>query len=218
MQIGLLPVLLPVRNCWYFSAGRHATTRREVDPYRLRYVDGGLYLIAYCHLRKDVQMFAVERIKSLTPTDHPYQMPLHFDIDAYVEDALVVMRGKRITIELKFDKATAAWAKDHIWHPSQQTTKLKNGQLLMTLQVADTRELLGWILSFGSGVQVLKPEHLQHAVRKEAKKLLAGSQEGKRQFASEVLQPGNKRAIVGNVDHQPNLDEWEQGFKRRKAR
>lgn len=157
----------------YFSAGRNATNRREVDPYRLRYVDGGLYLIAYCHWRKDVRMFAVERIKSLTLTDYPYQMPLHFDIDAYVEDALVVMRGERITVELKFDKATAAWAKDRIWHPSQQTTTLKNGQLLMTLSVADTRELLGWILSFGSGVQVLKPEHLRHAVKEEAGRLLS---------------------------------------------
>lgn len=157
----------------YFFAGRNATTRREVDPYRLRYVDGGLYLIAYCHWRKDVRMFAVERIKSLTPTDHPYQTPLHFDLEAYVEDALVVMRGERITVELKFDKATAAWVKDRIWHPSQQVTPLKTSQLLMTLQVADTRELLGWILSFGSGVQVLKPERLQQAVKDEAKKLLS---------------------------------------------
>lgn len=156
----------------YFSAGRRATGRREVDPYRLRYVDGGLYLIAYCHWRKDVRMFAIERIRSLTPTDHPYQMPLHFDIDAYVEDALVVMRGKRVTVELLFDKPTAAWVKDRIWHSSQQVKPLKTGRLLMTLQVADTRELLGWILSFGGGVQVLKPEHLQQAVKEEARKIL----------------------------------------------
>ncbi|MEQ1795083.1 MAG: WYL domain-containing transcriptional regulator [Nitrospira sp.] len=157
----------------YFSAGRNATTRREVDPYRLRYVDGGLYLIAYCHWRKDVRMFAVERIKSLTPTDHPYQLPLHFDLEAYVEDALVVMRGERITVELQFDKATAAWVKDRTWHSSQQFTPVRGGQLRMTLQVADTRELLGWVLSFGGGVQVLKPERLQQAVKDEAKKLLA---------------------------------------------
>ena len=37
----------------------------------------------------------------------------------------------------------------------------------MTLMVADTRELLGWVLSFGSGVQVLKPERLQTAVNPE---------------------------------------------------
>lgn len=156
----------------YFSAGRNVTNRREVDPYRLRYVDGGLYLIGYCHWRKDVRMFAVERIQALTPTDHPYQLPLHFDIDAYVEDALVVMRGERITVELKFDKQTTAWAKDRVWHPSQQVTVTKDGQMVMTLQVADTRELLGWILSFGSGVRVLKPQSLQTAVKEEAKKLL----------------------------------------------
>lgn len=38
----------------YFSASRNAASRREIDPYRLRYVAGGLYLIAYCHWRKGV--------------------------------------------------------------------------------------------------------------------------------------------------------------------
>lgn len=159
----------------YFSAGWNATNRREVDPYRLRYVDGGLYLIAYCHWRKDVRMFAVERITSLTPTDHPYQVPLHFDIDAYVEDALVVMRGELITVELRFDKPMAVWVKDRIWHPSQQLTPIKGGELLMTLQVANTRELLGSIFSFGCGVRVLKPERLQKAVAEEAGAILRGN-------------------------------------------
>jgi predicted DNA-binding transcriptional regulator YafY len=157
----------------YFSASRNAASRREVDPYRLRYVAGGLYLIAYCHWRKDVRMFAVERIKSLTLTDHPYQMPLHFDLEAYVENALVVMQGKQIEVELLFDKMTAAWAKDRIWHASQQTKKLKDGRLRMTLTVADTRELVGWILSFGSGVRVVQPDSLRVAVEEEAKSILS---------------------------------------------
>jgi predicted DNA-binding transcriptional regulator YafY len=156
----------------YFSASRNAASRREVDPYRLRYVAGGLYLIAYCHWRKDVRMFAVERIKSLTLTDHPYQMPLHFDLDAYAENALVVMQGKQIEVELLFDKMTAAWAKDRIWHASQQTKKLKDGRLRMTLTVADTRELVGWILSFGSGVKVVRPDSLRTAVKQEATRIL----------------------------------------------
>jgi len=155
----------------YFSASRNAASRREVDPYRLRYVAGGLYLIAYCHWRKDVRMFAVERIKSLTLTDHPYQMPLHFDLEAYVEDALVVMQGKQIEVELLFNKMTAAWAKDRLWHASQQTKKLKDGRLRMTLTVADTRELVGWVLSFGSGVRVVQPDSLRMAVEGEAMKI-----------------------------------------------
>ena len=155
----------------YFSASRNATSRREVDPYRLWYAAGALYLIAYCHRRRDVRMFAVDRIRSLTVTDHPCQMPLSFDIDAWVQDALVVMRGNQIGVELLFDRATAAWVKDRLWHPSQELTSLRDGRLRMALQVADTRELLGWILSFGRGVRVLRPDSLREAVRGEARRI-----------------------------------------------
>lgn len=156
----------------YDSASRGRVTRREVDPYRLWYASGGLYLIGYCHLRKEPRMFAVERIKSVTPTEFPYQVPLHFDFDAFVEDSLTVMRGPRIAVELSFEKATAAWVKDRIWHPSQQLKHLPRGRIRMTLTVADSRELVGWILSFGGGVQVVRPDSLRKAVRQEAARIL----------------------------------------------
>ena len=78
----------------YYSASRDSTGRREDDPYRLWFAAGGLYLIAYCHLRKDVRLFAVERIRTITLTYHPYQMPLGFNVQEYVQDALNVMRGR----------------------------------------------------------------------------------------------------------------------------
>ncbi|BCA56426.1 putative Transcriptional regulator [Nitrospira sp. KM1] len=155
----------------YFSASRVRMTRREIDPYRLWYASGGLYLVGYCHLRKEPRMFAVERMRAVAATDHPYQMPLGFDLDAFIQDSLTVMRGPRITVELLFDRATAVWVKDRTWHPSQTTKPLKDGRLRMTLTVADTRELLGWILSFGSGVRVLRPPSLADAVSSEAKKI-----------------------------------------------
>jgi predicted DNA-binding transcriptional regulator YafY len=139
----------------YFSAARHHLTRREASPYRLWYTNGALYLIGYCHLRNDVRMFTVERIKSVTLTDHPFQIPLEFDIEDYVKDAIGIMRGQPIRVELRFNKATDAGVKDRIWHPTQTMKPLKSGELTMALTVADNRELVGWILSFGSGVRVI---------------------------------------------------------------
>ena len=156
----------------YYSASRMRTTRREVDPYRLWYASGGLYLVGYCHQRKEPRMFAVERMRAVTLTDHPYQMPLGFDLEAFVRDSLTVMRGRPIEVALRFDKATAAWAKDRLWHPTQKLTSLKNGGMLMTLTVADSREVVGWVLSFGSGVHVIRPLALSDAVSSEAKKIL----------------------------------------------
>ncbi len=157
----------------YFTASRRQTSQREVDPYHLWYAAGALYLIAFDHRRREVLKFAVERIRSLALTDHPYQLPLGFDLEAYVRDSLVVMSGTPIAVELLFDRATAAWARDRVWHPSQQLTPLRDGRLRMTLRVADTRELLGWILSFGSGVRVVSPPALRERVREEARKIAA---------------------------------------------
>jgi predicted DNA-binding transcriptional regulator YafY len=159
----------------YDSASRGRVTRREVDPYRLWYACGGLYLIGYCHLRKEPRMFAVERIKSVTPTDSPYQIPLHFDFDAFVEDSLTVMRGPRVEVELIFEKGTAAWVKDRVWHPSQQLARLRGGKMRLTMTVADSRELVGWILSFGSGVRVVSPDSLRTAVKEEAASIAKSS-------------------------------------------
>jgi len=156
----------------YFSASRNSTSRREVDPYRLWYAAGGLYLIAYCNLRRDVRMFAVERIRSITLTDHPYQMPLGFDVEEYVRDALMVMRGRRIDVELLFSKSAAAWVKDKLWHTSQEMLLMKDGRLRVELKVADTDELTGWILGFGSQIRVIRPEMLRQKVKEEAKKIL----------------------------------------------
>jgi predicted DNA-binding transcriptional regulator YafY len=155
----------------YYSASRNKTGLRAVDPYRLWYAAGALYLIGYCHNRRDVRMFAIERIRSLRITVAPCQMPLHFDIEAYVQNALVVMRGEPIEVELVFDRATAAWAKDREWHPSQRLELMKGGGLKMFLSVADTTELIGWILSFGAGVRVAAPEALRDKVRAEAKNI-----------------------------------------------
>ena len=45
----------------------------------------------------------------------------------------------------------------------------------MTLKIADTRELRGWILSFGSGVKVLRPESLRERLKEEARKIVASA-------------------------------------------
>ncbi len=159
----------------YYAASRDRTTRREVDPYRLWYAAGGLYLVAFCHLRREVRLFAVERIRALTLTDRPYQMPLHFDLEAYVQDALVVMRGRPATVELLFDRPTAAWVRDRVWHPSQEATRLRAGRLRLRLKVAETPEVVGWILSFAGGAQVIGPPSLREAVRQAAERIVHNS-------------------------------------------
>lgn len=153
----------------YYTATRDKTSRRKVDPYRIWYAAGALYLIGYCHTRQDVRMFAIDRILSLTITNLPCQMPLGFNVEEYVRSALGVMRGgPQIEVELRFDRKTSAWAKNRIWHPSQKAIVDKKGCLTLVLQVAETPELVGWILSLGPGVRILRPSSLTRQVKSKA--------------------------------------------------
>jgi len=149
----------------YYTASRDKTTRRKVDPYHIWYAAGALYLIGYCHLRSDVRMFAIDRIVTLTVTNLPCQMPLGFNVGEYVKDALTVMcGGPQIEVVLRFDRKTTAWAKNRIWHPSQKATIGEDGCLTLMLRVADTPELIGWVLSFGPGASVVRPDVLRRQV------------------------------------------------------
>jgi WYL domain len=76
--------------------------------------DGELSVCGARNLERVEASAAVERIRALAPTDHPYQMPLGFNVQEYVQDALNVMRGRRIDVELLFSRKAAAWIKDRI--------------------------------------------------------------------------------------------------------
>lgn len=150
----------------YYAATRDRSSRRKVDPYHIWFANGALYLIGHCHLRSDIRMFAVDRILSLTVTNLPCQIPLGFNVEDYVRNALSVMRGgELIDVELLFDRKTSAWAKGRIWHPSQKATMDKDGCLTLQLQVADNTELVSWILSFGAGVKVVTPDELHRRIK-----------------------------------------------------
>jgi hypothetical protein len=64
--------------------------------------------MGHCHKRREILMFAVDRIISLTVTNLP-QRPLGFNVEGYVADALSVMRGgPPIEVALLFDRKALA--------------------------------------------------------------------------------------------------------------
>ncbi|MEW6408617.1 MAG: transcriptional regulator [Nitrospirota bacterium] len=155
----------------YFSLSQNQETRREVDPYKIWYYSGSLYLIAYCHQRKEIRTFAVDRIRDITLTENTYQKPLDFSFEEYMDGCFGVIRGERVEVEVLFEADTARWVKEKIWHPTQKIKELGDGKIVMSLMVADTVELKAWILSFGSGAKVIKPQSLAKEVKKEARKI-----------------------------------------------
>ncbi len=152
----------------YFSMGRQKQSRRTVHPYRLRHVEGTLYLIGYCTLRKGVRTFAVDRIKTIAVGNDGFDIPEEFDLQAFLHDSFGIYQGPPVKVKIRFLKSVAGYIRERIWHPSQHLSDEADGGVLFTATVAGIEEISHWVLRWGAGAQVLAPEALRRTVRGHA--------------------------------------------------
>ncbi len=152
----------------YYSLSRNAEGDRLVDPYHVTLASGGVYLVGHCHLRREVRIFAVERIRAVSLTSDTFRMPTDFDAEAYLRGAWGIVRGELIHVRAVFGRAAARDVRGRLWHASQELRELSGGRLEMRLAVADTLEVRRWLMGFGAGVEVLEPASLREAIWREA--------------------------------------------------
>lgn len=74
----------------YHAMSRDEETDRRVDPYHLTLFQGGFYLVAHCHLRQAVRLFAVERIREVRVLGERFVRPADFDVDRYLARLTVI--------------------------------------------------------------------------------------------------------------------------------
>ncbi len=143
------------------ASGREKEYR--IDPYRLVYADGGLYLFAYVARYGQVRTFAVERIRRLTPLDETFE-PVEDLGDAAFPHSLGIHQGAPERVELEFAADLAPYVRERVWHPSQTVAPGPDGAVLVTLDVCNDGALRSWILGFGPGVRVRAPEALARRI------------------------------------------------------
>jgi predicted DNA-binding transcriptional regulator YafY len=152
----------------YFTMSRKKETRRMVDPYRIWFFNGTFYLIGYCHLRGEVRIFALDRIKMLHQTRETFTVPEHFDLEDFMRPSFGVFQGEPVKIKVWFSADIAGYIKEKVWHESQKIETLEDGSIVFEAEVAGTEEIRFWIMSWGSKALVLEPESLRDSVHTEA--------------------------------------------------
>jgi len=159
---------------------------RKVDPYRLWYRDGAVYLVGFCHLRRKVRMFAVDRISLLELTKENFLIPESFDFNEYTQNAFSVMIEDPVTVRVRFAPEFARYIEEREWHPSQEFKQGPDGSLFLKLTVGGTQEIKRWILSFGPAAEVLDPPELIEEIRSDLEKMRARYMPGQEQKGRET--------------------------------
>lgn len=158
----------------YHSRGEDQTTEREISPQRLTLYRENWYLDAWCHLRKGLRSFALERIGPLQRTDRPARTLEQDQLDAHYSSAYGIFAGPaNNTAILRFKPDAARWVADEVWHPEQEGRWLSDGHYELRLPFGNPTELQRDLLRYGPQVEVLEPESLRQRVAGAVRQTLA---------------------------------------------
>jgi predicted DNA-binding transcriptional regulator YafY len=100
----------------YYTMSRRKEGKRKVDPYRICFFNGTFYLIGYCHLRREIRIFALDRIKMLHQTKEPFEIPEGFDFEEFMRPSFGVFQGEGEKVRIWFAPDAAGYIKEKIWH------------------------------------------------------------------------------------------------------
>jgi len=151
-----------------YRTGRTGTeAMRRLDPYRVWYRSGGLYVIGHDDRSGEVRTFAVDRILQIEATDRHFEVPEDFDFEAKMAASFGVVAEPATKVRIRFEPAWRTYVEERSWHPSQALEASADGSLELRMEVGSTAELRSWVLSFGAGALVLEPASLRAEVERE---------------------------------------------------
>ena len=166
---GLIDAILHQRQTRiaYFSFNSKKTKDYTIDPYRLVYFRGGLYLYAHAHEYGEVRTFAVERVQKIEVLESTFETPKDFSVSEYARGAFGIAGGKPEAVELVFAPEMAGYIRERVWHESQSLEDAPGGGVVLKMNVALGGELKAWIKGFLPHARVVRPAGLRDEIARD---------------------------------------------------
>lgn len=152
----------------YHGRERDEITERTVSPQRLVYYRDNWYLDAWCHLRKGLRSFSLDRLHPVYIAERQAREVDEHILDAHFSSAYGIFAGKaKHRAILRFTPEATKWVADEQWHQAQQISYEEDGGCQLQLPYGDDRELIKQIMQYGAGVEVMAPSALRRKVAQE---------------------------------------------------
>lgn len=149
-----------------YSGNQEGLKKRKIKPLKLCFKEQAWYLYAYCCLRKDYRFFKLRRISQIEVMDIKFEPEtvgkvLPKGSDKYSDS----INNISVTLEISQEMAFRAY---------EELNNIKvtdRGTLLCNLEVSDIKWFIGYVLSYGSYIQVLEPIELKEKIMHEIDKI-----------------------------------------------
>lgn len=140
------------------------TSARSIEPYNLLFYWSSWYVWGWCEKREDFRLFKLSRMVDIQITEaFEKRMP-----------PLPDLSSERVFPPMY--KVTARIDPDHKWRLVEEYgpdsfTVQPDGTLLFSAGFTDRMSIVGWIISFGEGAELLEPAEFRQDIRTFAEKI-----------------------------------------------
>lgn len=144
-------------------------SERDFDVYGLGVRNGRWYAAGYCHLRKGLRSFRLDRVISATVQSRGFSRPDGFDVAAHLTAALAMLPRKHtITVALHTDIESAR----RELFPAIGAFEPTEGGVMLHSQVDDLDWFARELARLPWPFEIIRPAALRRALAKHARRLL----------------------------------------------
>ncbi|SCJ93724.1 Proteasome accessory factor C [uncultured Clostridium sp.] len=139
---------------------------RVIEPMKLIYKGQSWYLYGYCRLKEDFRLFRISRIKEVELLNEGFIRRGQEE----VESNNVQQNIKLIKLRLIFNKEALYRILDEF--DSKDVVDKGNDIYEVRVELPESEWIYGYILSFGSNVEVIEPAHIRDSVSERLEKMM----------------------------------------------
>jgi predicted DNA-binding transcriptional regulator YafY len=150
----------------YQSFKRAVPETHRFHPYYLKQYNNRWFVFGWNEAGEGITNFALDRIHALQPAKGSFRANDTIDFTEYFEDVVgvTVPPGPPETVELRVNPKLWPYIETKPLHGSQKVVARSKEGFTVQLKVKLNYELEALLLSFGEGVEVIRPENLRNSI------------------------------------------------------
>ena len=136
-------------RCATAPVGRARSATRRIDPYKVWYHGGALYVIGHDHRSGEIRTFAVDRIRAIERDRRAFERRPELRLRPLHGVELRCRRGARVPVRIRFDEPGPPMSASGSGTRANRPATSRTAGSSSSMEVGGGRELASWVLSFG---------------------------------------------------------------------
>lgn len=178
---------------------RETPTERAFEPYGVIYHQGLWYTVGYCHLRRSLRVFRLDRVQQATLLETAFTPPLEFDAVQYMLSSFEAIPDRwnvDVLLEISLEAA-------QLRVPRSLATLIQTGHgVRLRASIRDLNQMARTLIMLGCPLEIIEPPELRIELLNIAAQIVSYTEAGDRrehagdrEEAAKPVPPGSSRTL-----------------------